>query len=99
MAQSAKSKKTANAASAGTCWNVYGIRETKNDNFLSLSCVKGDGDNKEFVNVLINKKKAHAEKYVAKDKKTYIKIYIPLLIPQEKASEMKEDATESELPF
>lgn len=91
-------KKSANAASAGTCWNVYGIRETKNDNFLSLSCVMGDGVGKIFVNVLINKKKAHAEKYVSQNGRPYIKLFIPLLLP-EKATEKKEDATESELPF
>lgn len=95
MAQSAKGKKPANAASAQP-FNVYGIRETKNEKYLSLSCVKGDKDEKQFVNVIVSKEKTHAEHFVSSAGKQYIKLYIPLLIPQkaEKPAENNE-----ELPF
>ena len=95
MAQSAKGKKPANAASAQP-FNIYGIRETKNIDYFSLSCVKGDKDDKQFVNVIVSRKKTHAKEFTGKDGKKYINLYIPLLIPQKAEKPAEND---EELPF
>lgn len=99
MAQSAnKGKKPAKAASAQP-FNVYGIRRTKNNAYFSLSCVAGDKDDKQFVNVIVSRKKTHAKEFTSKDGKKYINLYIPLLIPQKAEKPDETDENDEELPF
>lgn len=57
MAQSATTgKKSTNVASAKT-YNIYGIRQTKNEDYFSLVLVSGSDDARDFISVPINKRK------------------------------------------
>ena len=73
---------------SGNAFNLYGLRETSNKNYYSLSLCKSNGNTREWINTPIK-----ADKIVIKGETAFIKV--KYLIDDEKT---KEDET-NDLPF
>lgn len=73
-------------------YHIYGMRQTRNPKYFSLSIVRGSGDNREFANIIL--KADNVREY--KDNGYFIGI-IKRLEPKkdEKAEEVNEDT----MPF
>lgn len=71
-------------------FNLYGIRETRNDKYMSLSLVRGE-DSKEWLNVPVNVKKVKV-----KDGYGYVKIK---LLDKVKKEADKSKKSDEEIPF
>lgn len=71
-------------------FNLYGIRETRNDKYMSLTLVRG-GDSKEWLNVPVNVKNVKI-----KDGYGYVKIKLLDKIKKEADKAKKSDEN---IPF
>ena len=71
-------------------FNLYGIRETRNDKYMSLSLVRGE-DPKEWLNVPVNVKNVKV-----KDGYGYVKIK---LLDKVKKETDKSKKTDENIPF
>lgn len=76
-------------------FNLYGIRETRNDKYMSITLVRGKYS-KEWLNVPVNVKNVKV-----KDGFGYVKIKLLDKIKKEagKAKKSDEDEVEFDLPF
>ena len=71
-------------------FNLYGIRETRNDKYMSLTLVRGE-DSKEWINVPVNVKNVKV-----KDGYGYVKIK---LLDKGKRESDKSKKSDEEIPF
>ena len=71
-------------------FNIYGIRETRNENYMALTLVRGE-DSKEWLNVPVNIKNVKI-----KDGYGYVKIKILDKVKKEADKSKKSD---EEIPF
>ena len=71
-------------------FNLYGIRETRNDKYMSLTLVRGE-DSKEWLNVPVNVKNVKV-----KDGYGYVKIK---LLDKVKKEADKSKKSDEEIPF
>lgn len=71
-------------------FNLYGIRETRNDKYMSLTLVRGE-DSKEWLNVPVNVKNVKV-----KDGYGYLKIK---LLDKVKKEADKSKKSDEEIPF
>lgn len=71
-------------------FNLYGMRETRNDKYMSLTLVRGE-DSKEWLNVPVNVKNVKV-----KDGYGYVKIKILDKVKKEADKSKKSD---EDLPF
>ena len=71
-------------------FNLYGIRETRNEKYMSLTLVRGE-DSKEWLNVPVNVKNVKV-----KDGYGYVKIK---LLDKVKKETDKSKKTDEEIPF
>ena len=71
-------------------FNLYGIRETRNDKYMSLTLVRGE-DSKEWLNVPVNVKNVKV-----KDGYGYVKIK---LLDKAKKEADKIKKSDEEIPF
>ena len=71
-------------------FNLYGIRETRNDKYMSLTLVRGE-DTKEWINVPVNVKNVKV-----KDGYGYVKIK---LLDKGKKESDKSKKSDEEIPF
>lgn len=71
-------------------FNLYGIRETRNDKYMSLTLVRGE-DTKEWINVPVNIKNVKV-----KDGFGYIKIK---LLDKVKKDTDKSKKSDEDIPF
>ena len=71
-------------------FNLYGIRETRNDKYMSLTLVRGE-DSKEWINVPVNVKNVKV-----KDGYGYVKIK---LLDKGKKESDKSKKSDEEIPF
>lgn len=71
-------------------FNLYGIRETRNDKYMSLTLVRGE-DSKEWLNVPVNVKNVKV-----KDGYGYVKIK---LLDKGKKESDKSKKSDEEIPF
>lgn len=71
-------------------FNLYGIRETRNDKYMSLTLVRGE-DSKEWLNVPVNVKNVKV-----KDGYGYVKIK---LLDKAKKEADKSKKSDEEIPF
>ena len=71
-------------------FNLYGIRETRNDKYMSLTPVRGE-DSKEWLNVPVNVKNVKV-----KDGYGYVKIK---LLDKVKKEADKSKKSDEEIPF
>lgn len=71
-------------------YNLYGIRETRNDKYMSITLVRGK-DSKEWMNVPVNVKNVKV-----KDGYGYVKIKILDKVKKEADKSKKSD---EEIPF
>ena len=71
-------------------FNLYGIRETRNDKYMALTLVRGE-DSKEWLNVPVNVKNVKV-----KDGYGYVKIKILDKVKKEADKSKKSD---EEMPF
>ena len=99
MAQSATGKKSMNVASAKTFY-IYGIRETKNADYLSLVLISGKDDAREFISVPINKNKTKFKPiYDTQGNTIAIAVAFKYLAPFEKHETADKADKNVELPF
>ena len=71
-------------------FNLYGIRETRNDKYMSLTLVRGE-DSKEWLNVPVNVKNVKV-----KDGYGYVKIK---LLDKVKKESDKSKKSDKDIPF
>lgn len=71
-------------------FNLYGIRETRNDKYMSITLVRGE-DSKEWLNVPVNVKNVKV-----KDGYAYVKI---MLLDKVKREAEKKQKSGEDLPF
>lgn len=71
-------------------FNLYGIRETRNEKYMSLTLVRGE-DSKEWLNVPVNVKNVKV-----KDGYGYVKIK---LLDKVKKEADKKQKSDEDLPF
>lgn len=71
-------------------YNIYGIRETRNDKYMSITLVRGK-DSKEWMNVPVNVKNVKV-----KDGYGYVKIKLLEKVKKEADKSKKSD---EEIPF
>lgn len=71
-------------------FNIYGIRETRNEKYMSLTLVRGE-DSKEWLNVPVNVKNVKV-----KDGYGYVKIK---LLDKGKKESDKSKKSDEEIPF
>ena len=71
-------------------FNLYGIRETRNEKYMSLTLVRGE-DSKEWINVPVNVKNVKV-----KDGFGYVKIK---LLDKVKKEADKSKKSDEEIPF
>ena len=71
-------------------FNLYGIRETRNDKYMSLTLVRGE-DSKEWINVPVNVKNVKV-----KDGYGYVKIKLLYKVKKEADKSKKSD---EDIPF
>lgn len=71
-------------------FNIYGIRETRNDKYMSITLVRGK-DSKEWLNVPVNVKNVKV-----KDEYGYVKIK---LLDKVKKEADKSKKSDEEMPF
>ena len=71
-------------------FNLYGIRETRNDKYMSITLVRGEGS-KEWINVAVNLKNVKV-----KDGYGYVKIKLLDKIKKEVDKAKKSD---EDIPF
>ena len=69
-------------------FNIYGIRETRNDKYMSLTLVRGE-DSKEWLNVPVNVKNVKV-----KDDYGYVKIKL-----LDKVNKEADKSKNDDLPF
>lgn len=87
--QQSKAKTTVQGKKqSGNAFNLYGLRETNNKNYYSLSLCKSNGGTREWINTPVK-----ADKVVIKGETAFIKV--KFLVNDEKPKENESD----DLPF